>query len=116
MILQENEFRPLNANEKHTLIQLSNDKRLAFKINHSLDLLSQSVDRLRVSYERLQGGFCVCLLVVDKSDKSVAHPDEHNSLVWRGVSRRSYKDKPNSIKGEILAFKRAILYSLPVEI
>lgn len=64
---------------------------------------------LRVSYERLSGGFCVCVIVAQETKKQTP-------VIFRGASRQSMHDKPNWIKGDMLAFNRAIRDSKPVTI
>lgn len=92
------EFRHLNENEK-SYIQSAYRKGLV-----PLDKpLISFLDHLTVSYEQMQGGFCVRIVRIGYT-------------LYRGASRRSYKDRPNPILGEMLAFKRAILYSRPVGI
>lgn len=102
------EFRPLNSNEEKVITHLASTGRI--KID---DIRLLNLERLKVSYEYMQGGFCVRILVINKS---VSMPLEFGSLVWRGASRRSYKDPRKPIRGEMLAFSRAILYSRPVEL
>lgn len=99
-------FRPLNANETIAI----GSAYAKGKIPESHPLLNPNVTTL-VSYENMQGGFCVCVVIIPKSSYS-----EYGYLVYRGASRRSYKDPRKPIRGEMLAFNRAILYSRPVEL
>jgi hypothetical protein len=101
-------FRPLNDNEKKALVAIYEKGKLG--VDNPFYL---SIDRVVVSYERMQGGFCVCIVAISKS---IISPLEFGSLVLRGASRRSYKDPRKPIRGEMLAFSRAILYSRPVEL
>lgn len=96
-------FRPLNDNERLAIMSLAKKGKIL-----SDDIRILKSENLLVSYENMQGGFCVC--IVEYTDR-VAGGD---SIVWRGASRRSYKDSRNPVKGEMLAFSRAILYSRPV--
>lgn len=89
------EFRELNGNERSVIIAAHDKGRIRHEDPRILHL-----DDARVSYEREQGGFCVaCLILGDQ--------------VWTGASRRSYKDPRKPIKGEMLAFSRAVLYARP---
>lgn len=95
-------FRPLNSNETFAIGSALAKCKIPF--DHPLadpNLMAS------VSYENMQGGFCVCIIVIP------AYP---HRLVLRGASRRSYKDPRKPIRGEMLAFSRAILYSRPVEL
>lgn len=101
-------FRPLNEHE----IQAIASSRARGKLGHDHPLVL-AANLARVSYEKMQGGFCVCVIVyVMPSDI----PSDPSYLVLRGASRRSYKDPRKPIRGEMLAFSRAILYSRPVEL
>jgi hypothetical protein len=100
-------FRPLNEHEIQA-VKAYNEKG---KIPDTHPLVS-SPDSTEVSYEKMQGGFCVCVVMIQKSVSST----EFGYLVLRGASRRSYKDPRKPIRGEMLAFSRAILYSRPVEL
>ena len=62
------------------------------------------INNCLISYETLPGGFTVCILVTGREQ------------IYRGVSRRSYKDRHNPIRGRMLALRRAVLYSSPVVI
>lgn len=99
---QDRNFHPLNTNEIAVIV--SAVKRNKIPAN---DIRIQYTSRLRVSYEYMQGGFCICILVTWNED---------TNIVYRGASRRSYKDPRKPIKGEMLAFSRAILYSRAVEL
>lgn len=96
------EFRPLNENEKAVILKAAKKGRL-----HMDDARVIDIDAAGVSYEKMQGGFCVCLL-------TIYHPSNATMTIYRGASRRSYKDPRKPIKGEMLAFSRAVLYSRPV--
>ena len=62
-----------------------------------------------VSYESMQGGFCICLIrIVSDHDGTVS--------LLRGASRRSYEDRRNRVTGEMKAFVRALRYSKPIVI
>jgi hypothetical protein len=101
------EFRLLNENEKAVILKAVQKNRL--KLSHPL---VEAMDYLRVSYECMQGGFCVCVLVILRS---ISTP-EYGHIMYRGASRRSYKDPRKPIKGEMLAFSRAVLYSRAVSL
>lgn len=94
--MPRNAFRPLDSFEIQVVESALSRGRLP-----CADPRSVWIDKLAVSYESLPGGFYVCILMLDTD-----HP-----LLYRGVSRRSYRDKHNSIKGRMLAFSRAILHS-----
>ena len=101
-------FRPLNENE----IAAIQSAHVKGKMPDCHPLLRPTLSTpTLVSYENMQGGFCVCVVIVPKSSYQ-----EHGYLVYRGASRRSYKDPRKPIRGEMLAFNRAILYSRPVEL
>jgi hypothetical protein len=99
-------FRHLNTNETIAI----GSAYAKGKIPESHPLLNPSVDAL-VSYENMQGGFCVCIIIIPNSPHQ-----ESGFTILRGASRRSYKDPRKPIRGEMLAFSRAILYSRPVEL
>lgn len=101
------EFRLLNENEKKAID--SCHKRGHLESNHYLVVYK---DLVKVSYERMQGGFCVCCIVVPIDPRTPSA----GFFIFKGASRRSYKDTRNPIRGEMLAFSRAILYSRPVEL
>lgn len=102
------EFRPLNENEKAVIMSAVKKGRVL-----PTSYLVSCLDYVKVSYEPMQGGFCVCLVCLTfLGGESI----QFRKLVWRGASRRSYKDPRKPIKGEMLAFSRAVLYSRPVEI
>lgn len=101
------ESRPLNENE-NTAIKAYR-KKGKLDDNHYLVVYGKVA---KVSYERMQGGFCICCIIVPINP---AIPNG-GSLIFRGASRRSYKDPINDIRGEMLAFSRALLYSRPVEL
>lgn len=84
---QMNHFRPLNENEFHCLQKIKTD----------IDLIT--CDDISISYVRMAGGFTVA---------TVKYEIESKVVLYVGASRRSYKDKPNTTRGEILAFRRAI--------
>lgn len=93
-------FRPLNENELKAIMYAVQKGKI--KDNHPV---FQDANVVKVSYEKMQGGFCVCVLIVPTF-----------GYIYRGASRRSYKDPRKPIRGEMLAFSRAILYSRPVEL
>lgn len=102
------EFRKLNSTEREAFASLD----FKGKINDKL----HGPDALRVQYINQQddpgnrrnlkslGSFTICC-VIDPLN---------TSLKWVGVSRRSSKDKPNRVRGNMLAFIRAITSS-PVQ-
>lgn len=112
---QHNAFRPLNENEINAMVKLNlemfrqyvetanmYDSALLDDFHVSYESISDGV-RSRTDSNVLHGSFTICLLV-------------HSSgLVWRGCSHRSYRDKPNHLKGDALAFNCA-LASKPVSI
>lgn len=105
-------FHPLSDNEKSCIMAAAKKGRI--KADHPLVLYLNSeranaAPSILVSYENMQGGFCVCILELMTIDSGM-------SVLYRGASRRSYKDARNPIKGEMLAFSRAVLYSRPVEL
>jgi hypothetical protein len=87
-------FRSLNSHEKTAL--------------WNLDYSHLNPHTTTVSYEFMQGGFCVCLIQISENDSTVS--------LLRGASRRSYKDKQNRVSGEMKAFVRALKYSRPIVI
>lgn len=97
-------FRPLNENEL-TAIKSALAKK---KIPESHPFVT-APNLVEVSYENIQGGFCVCIV---KTPVNMTY----GYLIFRGASRRSYKDTRNSLRGEMLAFNRAVLYSRGVEL
>lgn len=101
------EFRPLNQREKNVIFAAADKNRIPAD-----DPRLSNYNSLQVSYERMQGGFAVCVLVLDSGTGLKEDPTK--TLIWRGVSRRSYKDKANPVRGEMLAFSRAILYGRAV--
>lgn len=103
-----NEFRTLNENERKAVGSALMKTRIPE--THPLVV---GIDLLEVSYEKMQGGFCVCII---RSTFWVGDPPKKHYSVFRGASRRSYKDPRNDIRGEMLAFSRALLYSRPVEL
>lgn len=96
------DFRPLNDNERGVILGARNKLRLPPN-----DYRFTEIDRLQVSYQNMQGGFCVCIVVLSLSVSL-------KTIIYRGASRRSYKDRRQQIRGEMLAFSRAVLYSRPV--
>lgn len=103
--MSTNEFRPLNENERGVILKAAQKGRI--KEN---GIFTLPWDRFKVSYESMQGGFCICVI---KFERSIL---EGGSLILRGASRRSYKDPRKHIKGEMIAFSRAVLYSRPIEV
>lgn len=98
--MSDSKFRPLNENE----IKAIESAKRKGKIVGPHPILSDG--DATVSYEKMQGGFCICIIIARYQSKS---------FMFRGASRRSYKDTRNDIRGEMLAFSRALLYSRPVE-
>lgn len=88
-------FRPLNIAERAMITSLVQRGKLPTD-----DDRYNWISSFMVSYENMQGGFCICILL-----------DTRYSLLYRGASRRSYKDSRNQLKGEMMAFRRAVLYS-----
>ncbi len=97
-IVHSRDFRPLSTLEMKTVLHMVQTKKIPE--DHTL---MHYLDSARVSYENMQGGFCVCIIIV-------------GNILWRGASRRSYKDPRKPIRGELLAFSRALLYSHAIEI
>lgn len=91
-------FRPLNDLERALISALVKRGKLPDDDDRAI-----TSSHLFVSYENMQGGFCVCILI---------YPP--NNSVYRGASRRSYKDSRNQLRGEMMAFRRAVLYSHPI--
>lgn len=117
----EHGFRPLNQMERATIFAASKPKK---GVDPETGLPYQSripADDLRVihhnhvqvSYERMQGGFTICILwLILHSDDPEQPPTSF--YIWRGASRRSYRDPRKPVRGEMLAFSRMVLYSRPV--
>jgi len=95
-----NEFRPLNEMERSAIMTWAKKGRIPLSVP-----LVENIGSLAVSYEFQQGGFCVCILHAYGS-----------RFVYRGASRRSYRDPRKRTTGEMLAFQRAVLYSRPAEL
>lgn len=53
-----------------------------------------------VRYCNRDGGFTICIL-----------ESQEDNRMWIGASRKSKNDKPNRIRGEMMAFMRAIRHS-----
>lgn len=100
--MSDSKFRPLNDHEEQMITRLIDKGRI-----HSTD--PRATKPSKVSYESMQGGFCVCTLLVYDIPAN-------KTYLYRGASRRSYKDRRNPVRGKILAFSRAVLYSHAVEI
>lgn len=98
--MSDSKFRPLNENERKAITYAVQKGKI--KDNHPL---FHDAHIARVSYEKMQGGFCVCVILL----KTFGY-------LYRGASRRSYKDTRNDIRGEMLAFSRALLYSRPADL
>lgn len=105
--LMPTNFRPLNANEKAAILAAAKKGRL-----RADDPRVEFLDDLVVSYESQQGGFQVALLTFVPGSGRIGVGPLLGTL-YRGASRRSYKDPRNRVKGEMLAFSRAILFSRP---
>jgi len=102
-------FRPLNDLEIRAIRSLNRSMRLSKHIE------AFRLEDMEVSYEFMQGGFCVCVVLVysvAKRKNSVRYVE----TVFYGASRRSYKDPRNSTKGEMLAFCRAMKSSRGTQI
>lgn len=121
MSIEASEFRPLHPVEKITLTNALTKLRKGREGLRALtgsqlttlltfDNYNHISNYLSISYQYLPGGFLVCILMC------TIPPDHVTRYMWRGVSRRSYKDRPNRIRGEMLAFGRAVFYSYGVEI
>lgn len=113
------EFRPLNQLEKNLIFAAAPAKK---GTNPETGLPYQSRiqpedprhvhhNHLRVSYETMQGGFTVCVLVLKLWEGG---KEDMTTYIWRGASRRSYKDRRKPVRGEMLAFSRTIFYSRPL--
>lgn len=117
---RENEFRLLNPMERATIIAAATPKKgkdPKTGLPHrsripASDPRIEHIGELQVSYERMQGGFTVCVLILNHYGDDL----EPEVVIWRGSSRRSYRDARNPIRGEMLAFSRTVLYSRPVTI
>jgi hypothetical protein len=99
--------RPLNQMERESISGAVRRGRIP-----AVDLRHVYHNHLRVTYETMQGGFTVCILLLSLRDDD----GDVQTYIWRGASRRSYKDRRKPVRGEMLAFSRAILYSRPLEI
>jgi len=73
--------------------------RLAIGMSQ-LSLLSYFREEALIQYSHLGSGFTVCSLLIGNQIKL-------------GASRCSYRDRPNHIKGQAIALKRAILSKAP---
>lgn len=113
-------FRPLNQMERSTIFAAATPKKgtdpktgLPYQSRiPEDDLRAIHHNHLQVSYERMQGGFTICILKLALTSDNPEHPPV-TVYLWRGASRRSYKDPRNPVRGEMLAFSRAVLYSRP---
>lgn len=85
--MKDPHFRLLNANEIHCL------QRLGISDDF------ESKENIRVRYHTTGGDFTVCV---------VSFSAAPGIWIMSGASHRSYKDKPNYIRGKILAFRRAV--------
>lgn len=95
-----NEFRTLNEQELRAIAKSRLPEGHVLRRSNT-----------QVSYETQQGGFCVCVLLAQEEAGN-----SWRQVIFRGASRRSYKDPKNKVKGEMLAFLRAIRCSRPVAI
>lgn len=102
-------FRPLNDLERRAVLSLSHRERLSDSIP------TFRLDDMEVSYEFMQGGFCVCVILLYFSMKR-KNSTRYIETIFRGASRRSYKDPRNTVKGEMQAFCRAMECSRGMEI
>jgi hypothetical protein len=93
------DFRPLNPLEISTIENAVKKHRLPAD-----GPLYTDSGQVVVSYEGMQGGFTVCVVALECAD---------GLIIWRGASRRSYRDARNALRGEMLAFSRAVMYSRP---
>ena len=93
------DFRPLNPLEISSIENAVKKRRLPAD-----SPLYTDSGQVVVSYECMQGGFTVCVVALECAD---------GLILWRGASRRSYRDARNALRGEMLAFSRAALYSRP---
>ena len=103
------EFRPLNHREWDTIAILIRRRKLPESASPLVLATEDGLPVIKVSYETMQGGFCVCVILVSSEESSVFY-------LYRGASRRSYKDKDKPVRGEMKAFIRTILYSRPQEV
>lgn len=106
IVNQDTKFRELNENEHHILLKLAGIRNVMGDNGH---IPCFAWDELKVSYEIFSGAFVCCLI-------RLWVPQYQITLIWRGVSRCSYQDRFNQVRGEVYAFRRAILESQPVEI
>lgn len=117
--MRDTAFRPLNPRELAALESGLTKGRMRV-LNPFVPIIQHHpssreykalVQLFSVSYQQLSGNFLSCIVLYNRTDEHT-----HYSVLWRGVSRRSYKDRPNRIHGEMLAFSRAVFYSYGVEI
>lgn len=111
-VAYDSSFRALNMNEQRALNKLREANRLK---DARLAIRAQLTEDLEVSYQFLQGGFCVCIIVCYEQPARKNSP-RYIAAVYRGASRRSYKDAPNIVKGEMQSFCRALKCSRGVEL
>ncbi len=78
-------FRPLNEIELKTITRL-------FRID---SLIDAAIHEFKVSYQALTGGFTICNIIV-------------NNQLYSGSSHCSKTDQWLPIRGQMLAFKRAL--------
>src|SRR5579864_5669789 len=106
------EFRPLNSMEKDAIAIAV--RRGKIPADHEL----VACDDWQVSYEKMKGGFCVCVLsrLGRRMGDCIENTYDRYCVVYRGASRRCYKDKRNDLFGEMKAFGRAIMYSRAAEL
>lgn len=92
------EFRPFNVLERMAITSALNKRKL-----DPNDYRAMPRPSTVVSYERLSGGFTVCLIVVRAT---LNH--QMATVIYRGVSRKSLHDRWNSTRGDMIAFNRAL--------
>jgi hypothetical protein len=98
------DFRPLLPRETGAISRLVDKGIIGPAFTSAPHTVAYYVD-LEVRYQRQPGGFCIC--VIHRPPAPVLLRPGSGSWFWYGVSRRSYKDRHNPIRGEMLAFVRA---------
>ena len=101
---ERTQFRPLNQDEIHlievcVLRNMESYRLLGFSDSSTFGKMHSEAQVL-VQYSHLGSGFTVCTLLV-------------NNQIKVGASRCSHRDRPNRIKGEMLALRRAIVSKAP---
>lgn len=104
MKTERTQFRPLNEDEIHlievcVMRNMESYRLLGFSDSSTFGEMHSEAEVL-VQYGHLGSGFTVCTLLIDNQIKV-------------GASRCSHRDRPNRIKGEMLALRRAIVSKAP---